>query len=192
MNLKDSEIWKQVTGYEGLYEISSWGRIKSLAKYKRGRCNSQCLAKERVIFEFSTNKNNYPHFSLYNNGVAKKYRVHSLVAEHFCIKPSTTEALVVNHIDGNKKNNYYQNLEWCTHKQNINHAFDTGLNKRVTQETNPKNKKIIQKSQSGELINEYYSIAEAQRQTGFQSSNIVNVLKQRKKTAYGFKWEYAA
>ena len=109
------EIWKDIKGYEGLYQISNLGRVKSLPRQK---------TKGGILKQFSTE---YLVVSMVENGKIKKIKVHRLVAETFIPNPNNLPQ--VNHIDGNKFNNNMNNLEWVTSKENIIHANIMGLKK---------------------------------------------------------------
>lgn len=114
-----TEIWKDVVGYEGLYQVSNLGRVKSLPKKAGFRKQDE---KQSAIF---TDKHGYCKTNLYKNNTHKQVYVHILVAKAFV--PNKYNKPQVNHIDGNKSNNQVTNLEWCTAKENIIHAHLTGL-----------------------------------------------------------------
>jgi hypothetical protein len=116
------ENWKAVEGYEGLYEVSDQGRVRSLDRYTTGKRNR--LIKGKVLAN-AHNELGYCIVQLCKDGVPKKTRVHRLVARAFI--PNPEEKPYVNHLDGNPSNNTAQNLEWCTQKENIQHAYATGL-----------------------------------------------------------------
>ena len=121
----NNEVWKDIKDYEGLYQISNYGRIKSLerkTKYK--------YIKEKIK-NLNSNRNGYLEVSLCKNGVKKPFMVHRLVAKHFL--DSFDEKLDVNHIDCNKKNNNIKNLEMTTRSENIKHAWKNGLCETVRQ-----------------------------------------------------------
>ena len=111
--------WKPVVGYEGLYEVSNMGRVKSLKRLR---------TKERIIAQFQ-NHRGYARVTLWKDNSQKKYSVHRLVAEAFIPNPNNLPE--VNHIDGDKQNNHMDNLEWCTRSENILHAYRTGLEKSI-------------------------------------------------------------
>lgn len=120
------EIWKDVKGYEGLYQVSNLGRVKSLNK-KVNTINQYGAIHKRTIkgrnLKQRETHNGYLRVKFIKNKKIQKVRVHRLVAEAFIEKPK----LEVNHIDGNKKNNNVENLEWVTPKENKKHAWIMGL-----------------------------------------------------------------
>lgn len=107
------EIWKEVNGYEGLYQVSTFGRVKSL--------------KRNIILSQIKGTGGYRMVNLYENKKRSKKLVHRLVAQEFIENPTDKEQ--VNHIDGNKSNNYLSNLEWATRSENVKHAYLIGLKK---------------------------------------------------------------
>ena len=118
------EEWKDIKGYEGLYQISSYGRVYSF--YKKG------------YLELNLNKYGYLHVGLYREGKRKVYKVHRLVAQTFILNPNNYPE--VNHKDENKINNYISNLEWCTHQ--YNNFYGT---KNIRQSNKSKGRKLTQK-----------------------------------------------
>lgn len=122
-NLISAEIWKPVCNFEGYYEISNWGRVKSLFRIVKGRYyykKKQCFLKPK------SHPKGYQFVEFSVNGIKKSVTIHRLVAEAFL---SSTQSLSqeINHKDGNKLNNYVSNLEWCTHLSNMQHAVETKL-----------------------------------------------------------------
>jgi len=117
------EIWKDVFNYEGYYQISNFGNVKSLTRtYKDSLCrtiNKKGRPQKKYI------RRNYWSVWLNKNNQSKSFSIHRLVAIHFVYNYENKE--YVNHIDGNKFNNYYLNLEWCTAKENTSHAIENKL-----------------------------------------------------------------
>ena len=111
------EQWKDIEGYEGCYKISNSGRVKSFKHTKNGRILSPKF------------NGHYNQIRLCKDGECTMFSIHRLVATHFVDNPLNKEQ--VNHIDGNKTNNFYKNLEWVTHSENGLHAYETRL--RVSQ-----------------------------------------------------------
>ena len=123
-------IWKDIKGYEGYYQVSSDGRVRSLDRYVPSNHNNYklCRGVERVL---DPDDHGYVQTLLYNHGMngkknGKHYSVHRLVAEAFIPNPENKPE--VNHKDGDKLNNNVDNLEWVTSSENIKHAYDTGFN----------------------------------------------------------------
>lgn len=115
------EIWRDIPGYEGLYQVSSLGRVKS--RYaKNGR-----LSTEFRILSLGVDQDGYFKLTLCKDKKYKYTKVHRVVAETFI--PNEYNYEVINHIDGNKLNNRVENLEWCDVKHNVTHAHLTGLHK---------------------------------------------------------------
>jgi hypothetical protein len=124
------EIWKDIQGYEGIYQISNLGRIKSLHRdYTNGR-----------ILNPAKNNRGYLRLGLSGNGKVRYDSVHRLVAETFIPNPKNLPE--VNHIDGNKLNNRVENLEWVTKGENQAHAYKTGLRKTTERQREASRKNI--------------------------------------------------
>ena len=138
--MKD-EVWKDVKGYEGLYQISNYGKLKSLErKYKKvdRRTNKEYLyiQKERILKK-RIDKKGYIHYDLNKDGITKEYKAHRLVAQAFI--PNIYNKKQINHKDMNKLNNNVENLEWCTNSENQLHSYKNNLNrKNFFKENNPK------------------------------------------------------
>lgn len=116
------EIWKDVVGFEGLYQVSNIGRVKSLPKLIHSRTPHYTQEK---ILRSHPKKNGYIGLVLRKNGESINKTLHVLIAEAFLQKPLNAEC--VNHKDGNKANNCVENLEWITFSENIYHAYKHGL-----------------------------------------------------------------
>ena len=171
------EIWKDIVGYEGLYQVSNLGNVKSLERIVIKKDNKKYLQKEKIL-RLGLSDKKYYTVSLFKNGKGKTYRIHRLVAEAFIPNPNNYPC--VNHKDENKQNNCIDNLEWCTNKYNLNYS-DTGKLKR---------RKIIQYSINFEPIYVWESIKEASEKFNINYRNIISVCKGRRKTAGGFIWRY--
>jgi hypothetical protein len=119
------EIWKDVTGYEGLYEVSNFGRVRTHKnKVTYSELHGERHWKQRILKPKSS-KTREPRVTLWKNKISKDFLVHRLVAEAFIPNPDNKPT--VNHIDGDPNNNHFENLEWATYKENNNHAFDNNL-----------------------------------------------------------------
>ena len=119
-----SEIWKDIEGYEGLYQVSNRGRVKSLERIVM-RKNGRPYSVPELIKERQIDHKGYDRIGLNKNGKKKRFFVHRLVLQAF--NQSSDETLEVNHIDGNKLNNNVENLEWVTSSENSIHAFENNL-----------------------------------------------------------------
>ncbi len=120
------EIWKDIKGYEGLYQASNKILVKSLERKIKKKNGFYKTIKERIL-KMPTNGSGYPIVSLSKDGLATEFHVHRILAETFIDNPNGYSQ--INHINGNKADNRLENLEWCTPKDNILHAYRTGLNK---------------------------------------------------------------
>lgn len=148
------EIWKSIPNYEWIYEINNYWFVKSLS-YR----NSHTLINREKILKHSINWPWYLCVWLSKDWIVKKYRVHRLVWLLFLDNPN--RYLCINHIDGNKENNYYQNLEWCTSSQNNYHAYKTWLkvvtDKNVFKTNHPQTWKFWKDSPVSKTVNQYDS-----------------------------------
>lgn len=166
------EIWRTAIYkgeiYEGLYKVSNLGRIMSLNYRNTGKAE---------LLKPVTDKDGYLKVSLSKNRKEKTCKVHRLVAETFIPNPDNLSE--VNHKDEDKKNNSIENLEWCTREYNNN--FGTHIEKI--------SKKVLQLSLSGELIREWESAAECER-NGFSRSAVCQCCRGKIKTHKGFKFIY--
>ena len=177
------EIWKDIRGYEGLYQISNLGRIKSLPKWRVKYGYGEIILKQSI------GKKGYKVISLNKNKKRKQYKVHRLIAEAFIPNPENKPQ--INHIDGNKLNNDINNLEWCTQNENIQHAYNTGLYKNYSPPPVRQKRKIIQYSLDGQFIKYWIGIADTAKKLNCDYSNIVNCCRGKQKSAFGFIWKYA-
>lgn len=118
------EIWKDIVGYEGLYQISSFGRVKSIGRDKSVGAERGFYNIGDIYLKYSERRG-YNGVSLCKNGKVKPFSVHRLVAKHFL--ENKDNKTTVNHINGNKKDNRLENLEWATPSEQQQHAFSIGL-----------------------------------------------------------------
>ena len=161
-----TEIWRDIDGYKGLYQISNKGRVKSLK-----------WGKERILRP-GIDTWGYYFVILYNDSVSKPFKLHRLVAQAFI--PNLYNKPQVNHKDENKLNNCVYNLEWVTANENSNYG---SRNERIS-------RKILQYSKSGEFIREWKGSREVERVLDINNSHIIQCCKGKRKSAGGFVWRY--
>ena len=175
------EIWKDKKDYEGHYQVSNCGRVKSFDTYRKGKNGSIRFYKGKIL-KLKTNKDGYSQIGLWKNGKRKYFLVHRLVAEAFI---SNTDNLpCVNHKDENKQNNVVSNLEWCSAQ--YNNTYGT----RIERVALKKKKLVLQFTLEGKFIKEWPSAIDAEREGGFISECICKVCKGKQKTHYNFIWRY--
>ena len=174
-----NEIWKPVRGYEGLYEVSNLGRVKSLS-----RITGSIVRKDRIMAIGKGGNNNYQIVQLTIDGNRKTYLIHRLVAEAFIQNPDNLPQ--VNHKDENPTNNCVDNLEWCTAKYNANFG---SRNEKTAEKCS---KPVHQYTLDGEYIKTFKSVSEAAKAVGGNKTNISACCLGKKcfKTAYNFIWMY--
>lgn len=185
-----NEEWKPIKGYEGLYEVSNQGRVRSLGRIMNRRTRWGNISEYKVAPRIMTPKpcqGGYLFLNLFDtNGVRKMHKVHRLVAEAFLPKIETRNE--VNHKDEDKTNNCVDNLEWVNHKENCNHGT---RNERSVQN---KQKRVSQLTLDGAVVNIYSGCKEASKLTGISRTVLYNCLEKRygpsKDIAYGYRWEY--
>lgn len=177
-----SEEWRDVVGYEGLYQVSDQGRVKSLERKVRHWRGGERIQKERILKQNAV-YGGYLIVRLSDGGKSKTLKVHRLVCEAFHDNPDNKSD--VNHINEDKTDNRSCNLEWCTRKENCNHGT---RNERMAK---TQSKPVGQYTLDGELVKIWPSAIEVQRQTGFAQGNIWHAANGKYKQAYGFRWKYA-
>ena len=183
------EQWKDIDGFEGIYQVSSFGGLKSFKDLKEGR----------ILSNKNKNKGYFSVVLRITRGPTRYTRMHRLVAEAFIQNPDNLPA--INHKDSNKQNNRVDNLEWVTISQNVQHAvknnpgFLNGM-KRYNQQIRPV--RIVQLTLSGEYVDTHINSKEAENKTGVCYRNILQVAAgteykpgKKRNQAGGFKWSFA-
>ena len=168
--IEEKEVWKEIQGYEGKYQVSNLGNMKSL--------NFHGTGKEHLL-----NQNlckGYLHVGLSKNGKSKTILVHRLVATAFIDNPNNLP--VINHKDECKTNNCVDNLEWCDYRYNAIYGTCISRVLKTKKLRNCKNaeRPVLQFTKDGKFVNEYHSTHEAKRCTGISQGNIVSSCRKRK------------
>ena len=176
-----SEEWRDVVGYEGLYQVSDQGHVKSLERKVRHWRGGERIQKERIL-KPSNDRGGYLLVSLCDGEKRKTYTVHRLVCQAFHENPENKPC--VNHIDENKTNNCASNLEWCTYAENNTHGT------RIARVAKACSKPVGQYTLDGELVKIWQSPCEAGKQIGLSDSHVSKVANGKLKQAYGFIWRY--
>lgn len=180
------EIWKDIDGYEGLYQVSNLGNVRSLNYGGRGytRCLiPKCSSRGRLWVE------------LKKDGAKKPMQIHRLVGMAFIPNPCNLPQ--INHKDENPKNNSADNLEWCTASYNVRYSVDRHPERYkrgggyVHGAWKYGGTKIVQFSKSGETVRTWNGTPELIKNTEWRMSHIISCCLGERKTAYGFKWRFA-
>lgn len=163
------EVWKDIEGYEGRYQVSNLGRVKRVIT---GR-----------ILKSGKNRGGYLYVNLCKNGKYKTHKIHRQVAQAFIPNPENKPE--INHIDEDKSNNVISNLEWSTRKENVNHGT------RNERSSRKQSISIIAINLKTGESRKFYGTNECARQLGLNQSSITSVLKGRNKQTGGYIFEYA-
>ena len=177
------EVWKDIKGYEGLYKISNIGRIMALSRRVKFGCQYRCTETKLLSPRKKGRRNPYLTIILYDKfHKSKTFHLHRLVALHFV--DGYFDGADVNHKDGNKMNNIYTNLEWCSRSYNIKHSYWVlGLHRM-------KGRAVLQSHLNGEPICFYDSISEASRTTGICDTCIGDCARGKLKSTAGFIFSF--
>lgn len=177
------EIFKDIKGYEGIYQVSNIGRVKSL--------NYNHTGKENILNPIKNNRG-YLQVSLCINGKRKAYKIHRLVCETFLNNPENKKT--VNHRNGIKTDNRLDNLEFATHSENHKHAYKELCRKGPLfckfGKYHPKSKQVCRYTKSGDYIDEFTCLMEAERITNINNCSISSCCKGKLKSAGGYIWKY--
>ncbi len=195
-----TEIWKDIEGYEKLYQVSNIGRVRSKDGIRHVGNGYYGKRKGRILKPFKLkshgdDSNYYWQVTLYDNGSHRKFTIHRLVATAFV--KNNNNLPCVNHIDGNKLNNHADNLEWCSFSENNQHAYDNGLThaphlsseRAKAMRSKVDNSKFYRKVVDITTGKEYKSISST-KEDGFRPNNVQLVCSGKAKTHYGHVFAY--
>ena len=185
------ETWKDIEEFEGYYQISNYGNVRGLTRFDGIRERKGQAIKPNL------KPNGYLQVGLRKNGKRKWHTLHRLVAIHFIDNPENKSQ--VNHIDGNKQNNRFSNLEWVSSKENLLHAHDNGLikmpkgehhvNYGVCGEQSRSSKKVVRYNKSTGETKIYNAIILA-KDDGFDVTSISKCCNKKLKTHKGYEWYF--
>ena len=162
------EIWKDVPGFNNLYQVSNLGNVRSVTRYKK-------------VLKPWIDKDGYRNVLLKNRGVEKHFRVSRLVAGLFIPNPYGKE--IVNHIDMKRDNDAASNLEWCTTKENVAHSYKHG--KYIGH-----GHKSVSQFKDGVFIKSWPSISDASKALSIPNTNISKCLRGTRHKAGGYEWKF--
>lgn len=185
------EIFKPIKGFEGAYEVSNLGRVKSLSRMIKTSVTASGVRKMKERILSSPDRGNgYPFVDLRMDNKKRQASIHTLVAEAFLPNPNNFPQ--VNHINGIKSDFRLENLEWNTASEDAFHAFKLGLRKTLRGADDPKSKKVCQYTLDGKLVKKWDAIILAKRDGGFCSTAISACCKRKKyhNTHAGFIFRY--
>ena len=186
------EIWKDIPGYEGIYQASNTGKIRSVDRIvhflsHKGNPKTQTV-KGKILSQRKSFGRYYSVKLCKPNNDHHTMFVHRLVAMAFIPNPKNLEQ--VNHKDGNIYNNNVDNLEWVTMSQNVNHAYKSGLNFGLKYELSPHNRPVLQFDKNGLFVKRWISATEAAETLGCYKQGIYQVCTHKNKTHFGYIWKY--
>lgn len=177
------EIWKDIKGFEGIYQVSNLGNVKSL-NYRN--------TKEEKMLTPKKNNSGYLWLELTNNKKKSCLLIHRIVALEFI--PNLNNLPIVNHKDENPMNNCVDNLEWCTALQNVRYSIDLHpertRGRKGTRRPHKYTQNVIQKTLDGKIVKEYDCTADVAIDNKFNQWSIIQCCTGKRNTAYGYKWEF--
>ncbi len=182
----ENEVWKDVEGYETLYQVSDLGRIKSLSRIQ----STRKIISEEIIMVGYIKPNGYKTFTLHKDKKKTTFLIHQIVAKAFI--PNPDNRTQINHKDGNPLNNNIDNLEWCTQSENNFHAYRVlGKKAHFLGKVTPKAKQLQQLDLNGNLIKEWESISKAAKSLNIDRMGINDFCNGKSKhSSYkGFIWK---
>ena len=178
----ENEIWKDIKGYEGIYQVSNLGRVKSLSRKIEPTDGKRPYWMKECIMKQYKEKTGYMSVKLCKSNVHKSQLIHRLVAQAF--HPNPNGLREVNHKDEDKTNNHVNNLEWCSTSYNV--KYGTARESRIKK----KSKAILCYDLEGNFIKEYGSLKQACDELSLGVGNLWKALNNRIKSLGGYRWKY--
>lgn len=176
-----NEEWRDIIGWEGLYQVSNLGRVKSLPRLHK-YVHGEYLSKERILSpRVCGSQREYLSVALYRGKGAVQRKIHRLVAMAFVPNPKGYKE--VNHIDENKRNNMASNLEWCSRSYNVNYG------RRIEKQSAHLQKAVLAFTRRGIFVARFKSIKDAAVWAGVDGSNVSRAIK-RDCVSGGYKWRF--
>lgn len=179
---EEKEVWKDIKDYEGLYQVSNMGRVKSLERTVRNGRGYYKTVSEKIK-KGKDNGHGYLQVSLCKDGRKKWYRINRLVAQAFLPNPNNLP--IINHKDEDKYNNHMDNLEWCSH------SYNNTYNDRAKKAGKKLSKPVFSVNKESGLIMWWQSSHEAERCTGINNGNIIRCCQGKLNSAGNHYWFYA-
>lgn len=198
--MRQKEIWKPIIGYEGFYEISNFGRVKSLDRWYISKKGYNIHATERILKVFKDSKG-YPSVILSKDGIMRILLVHRLIAKHFIPNPENKR--FVDHINTDVNDYRIDNLRWCTSKENANNpltkkhlseevgkasANEKRIASHIRRMSKVAPKEVFMYDKNDNFIRSFCSRSDAARFFNGSASAIIHALDRDNRTAYGYKW----
>lgn len=187
----DKEIWKPVVGYEGIYEISSLGRVRGMDRYYTNSMGTKVFVPGQPIAVNIMKRTGYPHVSLNKEGRRKGHFIHRLIAEAFLPNPDNLPC--VNHKDENRANSVLSNIEWCSYRYNLMYKDSNkrrGIVKHQHFVENGRIRSVRQYDTDGTFIKEYpEGMYQIKREYGISVKD--SLFSNGKTTSHGYVWLYS-
>lgn len=188
--IKIKEIWKDIPEYEGLYQASSLGNIRSIDRIIYDKNLKRSRNFKGKILKQNIRNDGYLFVNLSKNGINKVVKIHRIIAKTFIKNNNNYKC--INHINGNKQDNNINNLEWCTYSHNIKEAYRLGLKKSISIKggKNKCSKIVNQYDLDNNFIKKWYCIKDASKKLKIKDSNISLCCKGKRNKAGGYIWKY--
>lgn len=181
----NEEIWKDIKGFEGIYQVSSFGNVRSY--HKRGGQHRYYISKSPILLSGVLWSNGYYFVTLRNNGIIRPQSIHRLVADAFLPNPNNYSD--VNHKNGIKTDNRVENLEWCTRSYNIKHSFDNGLH-IISQKQRENSMRPVEVVYPNGIVKRVKSVKEAAKLIGYSHYNSLYKAIKNGKIKNGFSVQF--